>query len=253
MVSLSMMARLVEAVRPDARLILVGDPEQLASVEAGAVLGDIVGPGHDRSACARRPETSSRRSPAKRSRRVDMRRRSADRRRHRRPEQGAPLRRGDRGVGRGDPAWSDADDAMAVLAAGDPDVQWIAGRRVASSSARGTGEVRSLAVECGRTVIEAAVAGDAKAAIAALGRFRLLCAHRRGPDGVATWMHHVESWLRAEVDGFSRRRGLVRRAPAHRDGERLRVAALQRRHRGRRRRRRSAVWPRSNGVTRSLG
>ena len=44
MVSLSMMARLVEAVRPEARLILVGDPEQLASVEAGAVLGDIVGP-----------------------------------------------------------------------------------------------------------------------------------------------------------------------------------------------------------------
>ena len=28
----------------DARLVLVGDPEQLASVEAGAVLGDIVGP-----------------------------------------------------------------------------------------------------------------------------------------------------------------------------------------------------------------
>ena len=44
MVSLSMMARLIEAVRPEARLVLVGDPEQLASVEAGAVLGDIVGP-----------------------------------------------------------------------------------------------------------------------------------------------------------------------------------------------------------------
>src|SRR5439155_5740662 len=42
MVSLSRMARLVEAVRPEARLILVGDPAQLASIEAGAVLGDIV-------------------------------------------------------------------------------------------------------------------------------------------------------------------------------------------------------------------
>ncbi len=40
-------------------------------------------------------------------------------------------------------------------------------------------------------------------AIAALGRFRLLCAHRRGPEGVATWMGHVESWLRAEVAGFA--------------------------------------------------
>ena len=42
MVSLTMMARLVEAVRPDARLILLGDPDQLASVEAGAVLADVV-------------------------------------------------------------------------------------------------------------------------------------------------------------------------------------------------------------------
>src|SRR6478736_3875895 len=42
MVSLTMMARLVEAVRADCRLILVGDPDQLASVEAGAVLADLV-------------------------------------------------------------------------------------------------------------------------------------------------------------------------------------------------------------------
>ena len=56
MVSLSLMARLLEAVRPDARLIIVGDPEQLASVEAGAVLGDIVGPaslGHGMRPAAR--------------------------------------------------------------------------------------------------------------------------------------------------------------------------------------------------------
>ena len=42
MVSLTMMARLLEAVRPGSRLILVGDPFQLASVEAGAVLADLV-------------------------------------------------------------------------------------------------------------------------------------------------------------------------------------------------------------------
>ena len=42
MVSLTMMARLVEAVRADCRLVLVGDPDQLASVEAGAVLADLV-------------------------------------------------------------------------------------------------------------------------------------------------------------------------------------------------------------------
>ena len=55
MVSLSLMARLVEAVRPDARLILVGDPGQLASIEAGVVLGDIVGAG--RSTTAAPPAT----------------------------------------------------------------------------------------------------------------------------------------------------------------------------------------------------
>ncbi|WP_415847321.1 AAA family ATPase, partial [Tsukamurella strandjordii] len=42
MVSLTIMCRLLEALRPDARLILVGDPDQLASVDAGAVLGDLV-------------------------------------------------------------------------------------------------------------------------------------------------------------------------------------------------------------------
>ncbi|MFC8193224.1 AAA family ATPase, partial [Cellulomonas sp. NPDC057328] len=42
MVSLPLLARLLEALRPDARLVLVGDPDQLASVEVGAVLGDLV-------------------------------------------------------------------------------------------------------------------------------------------------------------------------------------------------------------------
>jgi exodeoxyribonuclease V alpha subunit len=41
MVDLPLMARLVQALRPQARLILLGDRDQLASVEAGSVLGDI--------------------------------------------------------------------------------------------------------------------------------------------------------------------------------------------------------------------
>ena len=41
MIDLSMMHQLVQAVPREARLILVGDKDQLASVEAGAVLGDI--------------------------------------------------------------------------------------------------------------------------------------------------------------------------------------------------------------------
>ena len=41
MVDLPMMARVLSALPPTARLILLGDKDQLASVEAGAVLGDI--------------------------------------------------------------------------------------------------------------------------------------------------------------------------------------------------------------------
>jgi exodeoxyribonuclease V alpha subunit len=46
MVPLGLMAKLVEALAPGSRLILLGDRDQLASVEAGAVLGDICNTGH---------------------------------------------------------------------------------------------------------------------------------------------------------------------------------------------------------------
>ena len=42
MVDLAMMRQLLEALRPDAVLILLGDPGQLASVDAGSVLVDII-------------------------------------------------------------------------------------------------------------------------------------------------------------------------------------------------------------------
>ena len=41
MVDLALMARLVDALPPQARLVLLGDRDQLASVEAGAVLGEL--------------------------------------------------------------------------------------------------------------------------------------------------------------------------------------------------------------------
>ena len=45
MVALPLMAKLVVSLKSDARLILLGDRDQLASVEAGAVLGDLCGGG----------------------------------------------------------------------------------------------------------------------------------------------------------------------------------------------------------------
>src|SRR5690606_26127168 len=47
MIPLSMMAKLFDAVAPKTKLILLGDQDQLASVEAGAVLGDLCGPPSD--------------------------------------------------------------------------------------------------------------------------------------------------------------------------------------------------------------
>ena len=32
--------------------------------------------------------------------------------------------------------------------------------------------------------------------------FRVLCAHRRGPQGVATWTARIEGWLASEVGGL---------------------------------------------------
>ncbi|MBW2010876.1 MAG: exodeoxyribonuclease V subunit alpha [Deltaproteobacteria bacterium] len=53
MVDLALMSKLVQALPPQARLILLGDKNQLASVEAGAVLGDIcdAGKAHGFSPC----------------------------------------------------------------------------------------------------------------------------------------------------------------------------------------------------------
>ncbi|WP_149195616.1 exodeoxyribonuclease V subunit alpha [Luteimonas suaedae] len=49
MIDLPLMAKLVEAVPPGARLVLLGDPDQLPSVEAGDVLtGILVGAAHGR-------------------------------------------------------------------------------------------------------------------------------------------------------------------------------------------------------------
>lgn len=47
MVSLPLMAKLTDALGEHARLIMLGDRDQLASVEAGAVLGDICNTGDD--------------------------------------------------------------------------------------------------------------------------------------------------------------------------------------------------------------
>jgi exodeoxyribonuclease V alpha subunit len=178
MVSLSLMARLVEAVRGGARLVLAGDPQQLASVEAGAVLSDVVGP-------ADQPQPPP--GPLRESIVV--------------------LRRGYRfsgGIATLAEAILSGDEAAAieVLRTGAGGVRWIEADIAEVAGREELAPVREAAVAAGRTLVEAGRAGDGRAGLDALATFRVLCAHRRGPYGARTWNATVEAWLGSGVAGF---------------------------------------------------
>ena len=81
-------------------------------------------------------------------------------------------------------------------------------------------------------LVEAARAGDAALAIDALGGFRILCAHRRGPTAWRAGREPIESWLEAELQNFSAAERWYVGRPLLVTAERLRAAPLQRGHRG---------------------
>ena len=162
MVSLTMMARLLEAVRPEARLLLVGDPDQLASVEAGAVLADLV------EGLGARPDG----------------RIAALRTSHR---FGESIRRLAEAVRAGD-----ADGAVALLEAGGEHVAFV-------SDPDPEPQLRSLLAPRALDLVRAAERGDVEATLAILDRQRLLCAHREGPHGVRHWNRQVERWITEET------------------------------------------------------
>jgi exodeoxyribonuclease V alpha subunit len=196
MVSLSLMARLVEAVRPGARLILVGDPGQLTSIEAGAVLGDVVGPATQ----------GPRMRPRARERLAAVTGEDV-------PGEVAEsgigdgivvLDRGHRfGTGiatlAGAVRRGDADAVLDVLAQGPEGVEWVA----ADPAAHPLDTIREAAVGSARAILAAAGERDAEAALDALRGFRVLCAHRRGEHGVSTWMTRIEDWLAEDVAAFA--------------------------------------------------
>ena len=180
MVSLTMMARLLDAVRPDARLVLVGDPDQLASVEAGAVLGDLA------------------RAPGRPEPRLDAALAAL----------GLPS-----GVVNGvvtlDHVWrfrgavagfaravqaGEADEALALLRGGTDDLQFVE-----TDTAAAPATVRTDVVDAGLALATAARRTDVPEALAALERHRVLCGHRRGPYGVARWSREIERWLAEAV------------------------------------------------------
>jgi len=203
MVSLSLMAKLVEAVRPDARLILVGDPEQLASVEAGAVLGDIVGPAG--RGLRIRPDA-----------RVELARATGQpvpatdppgdvavgdgivvlRRVHR---YGGDIAALAEAIQRGD-----ADATVGLLRSGSAALSWIEVDEAAPAPTdRALHPVRDRIVTAGRSLVDAARQGDGVAALRSLAGVRVLCAHREGPAGVGVWTERIETWLGAAIDGYA--------------------------------------------------
>jgi exodeoxyribonuclease V alpha subunit len=193
MASLALVAKLLDAVRPDARLVLVGDPNQLASVEAGSVLGDVVGPDAGRARGGAPPVPApTATAHALAARTVVLQR-------------GYRFRAGiaelATAVQAGDP-----DAVWAVLTAGHADVRWLpAAVDAPDGDEAALGPVRAAVSAVGAELCAAALRGDAPAALAALGGLRLLCAHRRGPFGVARWVPRVERWLADDVPGFDAR------------------------------------------------
>jgi exodeoxyribonuclease V alpha subunit len=181
MVSLTLMARVLEAVRPTARLILVGDPDQLASVEAGAVLGDIVG----RSGSA----------PSRLAGHVVTLRRNR--------------RFADRGViARLAAAVRDGagDEVLTLLRSGEPGIEFVEVDDDALIAEEAVTGLRDDVVDAGTDMEAAARAGAVLPALDALERHRLLCAHHLGPRGVRLWTDRVASWLGAPTAFRSDRR-----------------------------------------------
>jgi exodeoxyribonuclease V alpha subunit len=204
MVDVAVMAKLIAAVRPEARLVLVGDPEQLRSVEAGAVLGDVVGaatagagrtPGAAAALRAATGHQAVAEDPAAppiadgivvldRVHRFDRDSAIAD--------LAAAIQRGD------------TARAVEVLRTADPEqVLWMerTAGAVERDEAADLAPVADALRTAGAAVVAAALDGDAAGALAVLDDVRVLCAHRRGPFGLATWVPRVAGWVGLPLGG----------------------------------------------------
>ena len=195
MVSLTLMARLLEALRPSTRLVLVGDPDQLASVEAGAVLGDLV----DRATLgARTPAFAATLHAVLPEATVAE-------------HAGSPLSNGVSAlsVNRRFAAASDIHPlatairngdgarALELLQAGGDSLELVeVDEDKQPTPAQLTG-LRADVDAFGDALHLASAAGDQAAALKALELHRVLCAHRRGPRGVQHWSALTAGWIAA--------------------------------------------------------
>ncbi|HET6877364.1 MAG TPA: exodeoxyribonuclease V subunit alpha [Jatrophihabitans sp.] len=197
MVSVTLMARLLEALAPATRLALVGDPDQLASVEAGAVLGDLVaqddvGPLTEEFGAVLRqvstPVSDRVREPGPGAR---LRESVALLRTVHRFEAGGAIAQLAQHVRAGR-----ADAALEMLRAQPDGLVFHAADDDEPVTGAALDALRRQAAR-EAAMIEHARRGDVTGALDALERHRLLCARRSGPRGERHWSDAVERWLMA--------------------------------------------------------
>ena len=184
MVSLSLMAHLLSAIRPDAKVVLVGDPYQLASVEAGVVLGDIVGLSASTTQLAPGSGTDIPVPPA--AIRTGVR----TLRTVHRQAAGSPILELAGAIRLGQ-----ADEAISLLRSGLDDLVWIREsdepRRSGSPTKSGSGglaAIQALVVDFRAVAsVKAAVDGDERSASRTHGGTKVLCGLRVGRSGVMAW------------------------------------------------------------------
>lgn len=194
MVSLTLMAQLLEALPANSRLILMGDPDQLTSVDAGAVLDDLV----------HRPQTRSKSEELVAIVATDLdaptttREPALDDTEHRQLSRGViRLARGHR-FNASIAALADAirqgrvDETLMLL--NNPAEQAVTLCPPADFET-----VRADIASSGTELVAAAERGDVESALAALRSHRLLCAHREGPFGRRHWADLVRDWTAAAV------------------------------------------------------
>jgi len=178
MVDLALMARLVDALPPHARLILLGDRNQLASVEAGAVFGDLCGAaravGFSRAFAAHVGKLTGDELPVANDDEASLGDCVVQLRRNYRYPAGSGIAALAQAINDGD-----AEGVLAVLAAGHEDVKHVPSPPAGED---GLGEaLRACVVEGYRPYLREK---EPRACFDAFGRLRVLAAHRRGPCGV---------------------------------------------------------------------
>lgn len=187
MVDIALISKLASAVRDDARLVLMGDADQLASVEAGAILGDLCGEGAGAAysaAFARALEQAAGDGPvpAVEGAAPEIRDCVVHLRRSWRWSEQSAIGRLARAIQAGDAA-----QALAVLREGWPDVDLVAASDPGELGARLRPAVVAAFAGLGR--------GTPREQLAVLARFRVLCAHRAGRFGVTRWNELVRDLL----------------------------------------------------------